>query len=166
MISAGDTDNCCVNEGSCQTPEPITSECEEQGGTCRISCESDEEEIFYECEFEGDSCCVFKTTGKKSYTWIWILLILIVLVVIGIIFKNKLRNLWFKMGSKFGKSKSGPRPGPPRRPPGPPHYPVRRPVRERRILPSLQQPVMPGKTPSRSQKELDDVLRKLKEMGK
>ncbi len=162
-VSAADTDNCCINGGSCQIYEPVISECEQQLGTCRMSCLDDEEEVFYDCEFSGDVCCVLKTTPGKSYVWIWILLILIVLVVIGIIFRDKLRNLWFRIKSK---GRPGPKPGPPRRPLGPPHYPIRRPIRERRILPSLQQPVMPGRAPSRSQKELDEVLRKLKQMGK
>jgi len=168
MVSAADTDNCCINGGICQIPEPVISECEQQSGICRSSCLSDEEEIFYSCEFEGDKCCIPKTTGKKSYIWIWILLILIVLVVIGIIFRDKLKDIWFRIKSKSRGSRLGPghRPGPPRRPPGPPHYPVRRPMRERRILPSLQQPTRPGRAPSKSQKELDEVLRKLKGMGK
>jgi hypothetical protein len=165
-VSAADTDNCCINGGSCQIYEPVISECEEQQGTCRSSCLDDEEDVFYACEFEGDLCCVPKTTAEKSYAWIWILLILIVLVVIGIIFRDKLRNFWFRIKSKSRGSRPGPRPGPPRRPPGPPHYPARRPVRERRILPSLHHPVRPGRAPSRSQKELDEVLRKLKQMGK
>ena len=174
FVSAAETNYCCVNDGSCQEgPISVISECEEQGGTCKTSCFSDEQELFYECEFSGDACCIFKTE-RKSSSWIWILLILIILVVVGIIFRDKLRSFWFKTKSKFKKSKPGPRPGrpgygprpPPGRPIGPPHHPIRRPMQERRILPSIQQPIMPGRSPSKSQKELDDVLRKLKEMGK
>lgn len=177
FVSTEDTSYCCINGGSCQIPStPELSECVEQGGTCRPSCLSDEEEIFYDCEFSGDACCVFEGKEKKSTAWIWILLILIVLVVIGIIFRDKLRDFLLKMKSKSKKSRPGPGPGlrpggprpPPRRPPIFPHRPMRRPMphRERRIIPSLQQPVMPGKSPSKSQKELDDVLRKLKDMSK
>ena len=167
MVSAAGTNNCCVDGGSCEVVVPVISECEQQLGTCRISCLSDEQEAFYSCEFTGDICCVSKTETGRSYTWIWILLILIVLVVIGIIFRDKLRNLWLRMKSKSRGSRPGPRPGhrrPP--PPRPPHYP-RRARPERRILPTtLSQPLRPGRAPSKSQKELDDVLKKLKSMGK
>lgn len=163
MVSAADTDYCCVNWGSCGVVIPVSSECEQQSGICKISCSSNEEQAFYSCEFEGDICCVPKTTQEKSYTWIWILLILIVLVVIGIIFRDKLRNLWLRIKSKSRGSRPGPRPGPPGRRFGPPHYPIRRPP-ERRIIP--RRPVRPIKRPSRPQRELDEVLKKLKKMGK
>jgi hypothetical protein len=162
MVSAADTDNCCINGGICQTSTTITSECEQQLGSCRVACLSDEEEASYACEFSGDICCVQKTTPGKSYLWIWILLILIILVVIAIIFRDKLRNFLLRI-----KSKTRPRPGPgPMRPLGPPHYPVRRPLPERRILPPLYRPSGTARAPSKTQKELDEVLRKLKEMGK
>ena len=156
---------CCV-DGTCQTVTPVISECEQQGGTCKISCLSNEQQAFYSCEFGGDICCVLKTTQKKSYTWIWILLILIVLVVIGIIFRDKIRNFWFRIKSKSRRSKPGPKPGYGRPPPRPPHYPMRRPMPERRILPLSHPPLKPVKRPSKSQTELDKVLKKLKEMGK
>ena len=166
-ISAADTNYCCVNSGSCGAV-PVDSECEKQLGTCRSSCSDNEQLASYSCEFSGDVCCVFKTTPGGSYAWIWILLILIVLVVIGIIFRDKLKRLWFKIKSKSRGSKPGPRPGPGYRRPPPSDYPMRRPMSERRILPTLQQPLRPigGPGHSRSQKELDDVLKKLKSMGK
>ena len=163
-VSAANTEYCCVG-GTCQTPTVSESECKQNNGTCRSSCLDDERETSDLCEFTGEKCCVLKTTGK-SYTWIWILLILIVLVVIGIIFRDKLRNFLFRIKSKFKGSKPGPRPGPPRRPPGQLHYPIRRrPMPERRILPR-RPPVKPIKRPSRPQRELDEVLKKLKRMGK
>lgn len=166
-VSAADLTSgevCCVG-GTCQTPTVSESECKQNNGTCRSSCLDDERETSDLCEFTGEKCCVLKTTGK-SYTWIWILLILIVLVVIGIIFRDKLRNFLFRIKSKFKGSKPGPRPGPPRRPPGQLHYPIRRrPMPERRILPH-RPPVKPIKRPSRPQRELDEVLKKLKKMGK
>jgi len=164
-VSAADTSKCCIDGGICKTKtEPVISECEKQFGICRTSCLDDEKKASYSCEISGDICCVFKTTSGKSYTWIWILLILIVLVVIGIIFRDKLRNFWFRIKSKSRRSKPGPRPGYGR--PPPPDYPMRRPMPERRILPTLNQPLRPTKRHSRSQKELDDVLKKLKGMGK
>jgi len=167
-VSAADLisgQKCCVG-GTCQDA-PTVSECVQQGGICRYaSCLDDEQQAFYSCEFEGDICCVLKTAQEKSYVWIWILLILIVLVVIGIIFRDKIRNFWFRIKSKFRGSKPGPKPGYGRPPPGPPHYPIRRPMPERRILPMLHRPLKPIKRPHKSQKELDEVLKKLKDMGK
>ena len=154
----------CCEGGTCQTPS--ISGCEQQSGVCKSSCLSNEQQESYSCEFEGDICCILKTTPGKSYTWIWVLLILIVLVVIGIIFRDKIKNLLLRIKSKSrGGPKPGYRPGPPR-PPGPPFYPMRRPMQERRILPPSYKPLTPMRRPSKSQKELDEVLKKLKEMGK
>jgi len=166
-VSAADTSKCCIDGGICKTKtEPVISECEKQLGICKTSCLDDEERVYYECEFTGDVCCVPKTTTEKSYIWIWILLILIVLVVIGIIFRDKLRNFWLRIKSKSRRSKPGPRPGYGRPPPRPPHYPIRRPMPERRVLPLSHRPLKPIKRPSKSQTELDKVLKKLKSMGK
>jgi len=113
--------------------------------------------------------------GKSSGTsGIWVLLILILLVVLGIVFRDKLRRGWFRMKSKFGKGKP-PRPSGSRglgrhRPlplPTRPRRPLNR-VPERRILPpqkSRPSKTVPRRT-SKSQKELDAVLKKLKEMSK
>jgi len=162
-LRSGET--CCVG-GSCGVVTQTISDCKQQNGTCKSSCLDDEQQAFYSCEFIGDICCVFKTTQEKSYTWIWILLILIVLVVIGIIFRDKLRNFWLRIKSKSRRSKPGPRPGYGRPPPRPPHYPIRRPMPERRVLPLSHRPLKLIKRPSKSQTELDKVLKKLKDMGK
>lgn len=162
-VSAADLisgQKCCV-DGTCKDV-PTISECEQQSGICKVSCFRDEEEADYSCEFEGDKCCVPKTTPEKSYVWIWILLILIILIVIGIIFRDKLRDFLFRIKSKSMGSRPGPRPGLPR-PPGQLHYPIRRPP-ERRIIP--RRPVRPIKRLSKPQRELDEVLKKLKRMGK
>jgi hypothetical protein len=157
----------CCAQGSCNpASETVVSECESNNGICRLgSCDSNEQESFYSCQISSDLCCVQKTptTSGKSYLWIWILIILIILAVIAIIFRNSLRILWFRISS----SGKGPRPGP-----SGPSYPsmgYRRPperIIERRIL-VPQQPArrMPTR-PSGAQRELDDVLKKLKDMGK
>lgn len=164
-VSAAGTSKCCIDGGICKTKtEPVISECEKQLGICRTSCLDDEKKASYLCEISGDVCCISKT--GKSYTWIWILLILIVLVVIGIIFRDKLRNFWFRIKSKSRRSKPGPRPGYGRPPPRPLRYPIRRPMPERRVLPLSHRPLKPIKRPSKSQTELDKVLKKLKSMGK
>ena len=171
-VSASNTigRTCCI-DGVCTTQEVTKSECEKAKGICRTSeCSSDDDEETsnYLCDDAQDFCCVKKTSPTIDYTWIWILLILIVLVVLGIVFRDKLRDFWFKMKSGKGKS-PGPRPGPGYRgPPSyPPHYPrPTRPFPERRILlpQSHKQPARPVR--SAASKELDDVLKKLKNMGK
>ncbi len=107
---------------------------------------------------------------KRSYTWIWILLILIVLVILGIIYRDKLKKLLLKIKSKFKKKGPGPghRPGrPPYHPPYFPHHPQRHlPKRtpERRVMPAQRRTT--SRPRPKSNKELDEVLKKLKEMGK
>lgn len=163
-VEASDTSECCI--GSCQVPSE-KSECELYGdGSCRTSCYSDEEITGdYDCD-SGDVCCIEKTISEpKSYWWIWVLLALIISAVMGIIFKDKLRPVWFKLKSKFGKSKPGPKTGPrPGFPPSRPGMPQRR-VMPRRILPPSQR--KPIKRPARKPVgDMGDVLKKLKEMGK
>ena len=160
-ISAGDLSAgqiCCI--GSCG-PSTQLSDCELNNGFCRFGeCESNEKSTFYACGSSSETCCIDKGKSGGAF-WIWFFLILIVLVVVGIIFRDKLRNVWFKISS--GKSKPGPRPRPgPRPPPRPMH---RQPIPERRILlPAPERPRRRG--PSRAERELDTVLTKLKKMNK
>jgi len=172
-VDASDSDygeTCCVG-GSCEEPSQV-SECESYGGVCETSsCDKNEEEVSYTCD-SGQTCCVEKTTtAKKSYWWIWVLLLLIVLAVLGIIFKDRLRPIWFKIKSKFGKSKPrGPSSGRPGFPPPYSNIPQRRPMQRRILPPTQRQPVTrpaPGQKPrAKSQGEINEVLKKLKEMGK
>jgi len=158
VTPSSDSGTCCVG-GSCETVTQQT-QCELQGGQCRTdSCNTDEEQnTAYSCNNQ-DICCVQKTTPiGGSKWWIWLLIILIILVVIGIIFRDKLRRFWFTTKSKFGgSSRVSPGPGfpPSSRAPmtGPP----------RRILP----PPQPARPPMRrAGGEMDEVLKKLKEMSK
>ncbi len=151
-------EKCCVG-GECETMSDL-SECELYGGTCRISCNDGEEETSDECDYSGDVCCVEGTPpSEPTRWWIWVLLSLIVLVLLGIIFRDKLRTFWFRIKSKFGKSK----------PKGPGFFlPSRTPrtLMPRRILsPTTRQPAR-RPLPKKPKGELDEVLKKLKEMGK
>ncbi|MCK5043630.1 hypothetical protein KAR52_01345 [Candidatus Pacearchaeota archaeon] len=155
---------CCV-DGTCKSPSQKT-ECEDYDGSCRTTCYSDEEESYYSCD-AGEICCIEKTISeKKSYVWVWILLVLIFLVIMGIVFKDRLRPLLLKLKSKFGKGKSGiKKGGGPRRPGFPPVSRVPQRRVQRRILPPAQR--RPARRPSaRPKGEMDDVLKKLKEMSK
>jgi hypothetical protein len=167
---------CCLS-GVCQESQDTTSstsfsQCEVAEGTCRINnCHDSEKEISESCDFSSDICCVGKTSeAGKSYLWVWILFFLIVLVVLGIIFRDKLRPYWLRIKSKFskfsrnkGSSASSPTPiGPGTPPPG--GFPLRR-VMPRRTHQAGKRPLrrMPR---AKSQGEVDEVLKKLKEMGK
>lgn len=167
----------CCSLGICQEEQPPQqSGCESAGGTCRASgCSDDEEEITGDCEWSTDSCCKDKTTPDKTGIpwWIWVLILLIILVIVGIVFKDKLRPSWFRIKSGFGKGKPGPAqrgPGPrPGFPGMPAAMPQARPT-PRRILPTQSRrapgrPRQPGR-PKQQPTEFDDVLKKLKDMGK
>ena len=152
---------CCL--GTCQLKKNNNdkeSECVEEGGICKYSCNEDEEINYYDCE-GSELCCVLKESPDSNFLWIWILLILIVLVSVGIMFKDNLRKFWFRTKSGFSKSKPGPKGGP-----GFFHSPIRRPATQRRILPPSQRRPIRRIPPRKNSKELDDVLGKLKEMSK
>ncbi|PIO08569.1 hypothetical protein COU59_01150 [Candidatus Pacearchaeota archaeon CG10_big_fil_rev_8_21_14_0_10_34_12] len=160
-ISSGEL--CCVN-GVCQVPQaPVVSECESQGGECRVnSCLSGESESSLACQYSGDVCCISQTKSSSTgWVWVFLLLILIGAVVAGIIYRDKLIPYWMMIKSKFRRGGNGltgssaPSPGP-RSPPSSPGF--RRPMPSRHPARRL-----PG---ARSQGEIDEVLKKLKEMGK
>jgi hypothetical protein len=156
---------CCFG-GTCEEPEE-ESECEEQYfGTCRTyECEESEEESSYSCDY-GDICCIEKEPElSESSWWIWVLLLLIFLTILGIIFKDKLRRLWFRIKSKKPKSIPQGRPGFPSAFPSRPPI-TRRMVRPRRILPTTQKRAVKRPAFRKPKSEVEDVLKKLKEMGK
>jgi len=165
ILRSSDDKKCC--DGNC-IPIESDSECETRGYTCfsgTVCPEGQKVSGDYSCN-GGEICCV-----PKSNKWIWwvvILLILIVLVVLAIIFRNKLRAIYFKLKNKFkgkfGKGKSQPK-GPPR---GPPMFrPPQGRIMPRKIIPRQFSP-KPSKPAKRSSldKELDETLKKLKEMSK
>ncbi|MBU1252465.1 MAG: hypothetical protein KJ905_02595 [Nanoarchaeota archaeon] len=187
FVSSSDSlgKTCCVGD-TCQVYSGGTdglSECEQKGGVCRTTGAdlNGEESISYDCAFQGDACYISKSsnsssessTSGSSYLWIWIMLTLIIIAVVGIIYKEKVRHLWLRIKSKFGKSgpasSSGPRRPPFGFPPSSPRpMPPRYPHTERRILPQPSRPNPVQRRPERSpaSKELDEVLKKLKDMSK
>ena len=169
-LSASDTSNCC--EGTCRTVIS-TPTCESKSGQCRIQCLSNEVEQSYLCE-NGGSCCIKTSTTPttKSYWWVWVLLILIILIALGIVFREKLKETYFKITGK-GKGPTGPRspfgPGP-----GMPPAGMGMP---RRIIPGMNRPgmmpqrgmpvrPMPSARPFPKDKELGETLAKLKNMSR
>ncbi len=155
---------CCV-KGICGTP--TLSVCAQNAGTCKSYCGDKEQSVSYSCPSSG-ICCVAK---KTSYVWlIIILIVLIILTVLGIIYRKQVKefltNLIAKIKSKFGKGKGKPSPsnGPgPRFPPTSSQrvYPG---AVQRRIIP--QQVQRPAARPAPAKTEFDDVLKRLKEIGK
>lgn len=152
-------ESCCVG-GSCIVPAE-TPECELNNGNCRsYECDEGETESSDSCDSTVLTCCKEKTKSEFNYFWIWLLIILIILVIIAIIFKDKLRVYWFRVKSKFKRKpsvKTPPRGFPPQGRRIPPRM-------QRRILPPTQPRRQPKKV--KPSKELDNVLKKLKEMGK
>jgi hypothetical protein len=103
------------------------------------------------CDFQADRCCLPSASSSGAgIIWIVLLVALIGLAVAGIIFRDKVRAIFFRLKSNFGKgssSSTSSQQGYPRRPPfHPPQHPQARPQQRRG--------------------EFDDVLKKLKEMGK
>ncbi|MEX2017487.1 MAG: hypothetical protein WD876_03365, partial [Candidatus Pacearchaeota archaeon] len=161
--------SCCVrgicierkNNGEIGGTEGNT--CETNLGVCRSSeCNSGEEAVsLYSCDSLSQVCCFAKKSG--SYLWIWILVILIILTATAIFFRDKLRTFWLYLKTKFGGNKPGPSSGTH----SPPFFPspVRRFVPRRILPPSTPNHYRP--TPARRHSgELDDVLKKLKDMSK
>lgn len=154
---------CCVG-GTCESSQ-VQEDCLDNNGQCKSSCSSDEEEsLIYSCSSLYDACCMKKEKPKGNYLWLIILGILIILVIIGIIFKEKLRLLFLRF-----KGREAPSTSYPRRPGFPPpttRIPLSRPMPQRRIMPPPQRPSVKPLPKRESNSELDDVLKKLKDMGR
>lgn len=155
---------CCPSTGSCVTLPPTTNLCDTSGGTCKSSCGSGEVVNYSAvCSVSSQYCCIQSTTsegGNSNTALIIALVVLVVLAALGIIFRKKLMKLWFRMKSKSG-GRGGPQP-PRYGPRPPPGYPPRSPPGG-----YSQARRMPQRGPApRSSSEVNDVLRKLKDMGK
>ncbi|MEM4271530.1 MAG: hypothetical protein QXD13_00325 [Candidatus Pacearchaeota archaeon] len=157
---------CCL--GDCvQKVLPPAGECEEAGGVCRYSCYDDEMEGVEYCT-ENKICCLPKEE-KKGSAWFWIilLLILIALVVLAIIFRDKVRLWWHKFKEKFRKKPSAPgAPAAAGRMPPRPIMPMQRPGMYGMQRPMAVQRAMPPKIMSARDKEMEETLKKLREIGK
>ena len=172
-VDAADTGTfttCCVN-GVCRPKEDggdgggeEENTCIEKFGTCRsFGCNEDEEQNnLLSCDFSSEICCI-KKSGSNNYLWVWILVILIILTGLAIVFRDKLKTFWLYIKTKFGPS--GPSSGTHSRPSYFP-TPVRR-MMPRRIMSNQPHPVHSKPVPPRRHGgELDEVLKKLKDMSK
>lgn len=161
---ATDTGKCCT--GEC-VERSIETECESMRYLCRGSCLDTQEEVSYSCN-SGQVCCRTKSETEESSVWIWVLIIgiLIVLVILGYLFRNKLKMLWFKSKIKFKKDKGD---GGSSQPIGPPRFPPqqqRPPYRQGFPLPRIPTQSNQGRVPRTEEKENSDVFSRLREMSK
>lgn len=153
---------CC--RGTCETGTTQT-DCDLAGTgySCKSLCSSNEVQDSTKSCNGGEKCCkpstvTPPTTQTKSYWWVWLLIILIILVILGIIFRNRIRLLFFKSKGEVSKS----------RPFFPPFSPAPRPML--RPMPN-KYPYPAPKSQAKETKpsakdELDDTLKKLREMSK
>jgi hypothetical protein len=162
-------ESCCVG-GNCeeqQIPDDGENTCIDNGGVCETySCsEGYLKSDIYSCT--GNDTCCMKEEGGMSYWWIWVLFVLIILVVIAIIYREKLKDLYYEWKAKHGKNsqKGGQQPKKPGYPPSPGYnrMPTRPPMQRKMIPPQQRRPI---RRPQKNPRELDDVLKKLKDMGK
>jgi hypothetical protein len=166
---------CCL--GTCQIKSNEDT-CTAGEGICRESCDGNEEETNEVCPTSDNVCCKTKSVNEqKGFGWLWvmILIILIIIIAMAIVFRDKI-NIWlmkFKGGARTSPVRRGP-PGTPgsfvgQRPmPNPgmfgrPGIPVGRPMPH----PIMRSPQpTPRPQPRESNKEMEETLRKLKEMSK
>ena len=160
--TSSSTGSCCLT--ACQ-PIQQQSSCALFGGVCKVSCSSGETASTDTCEISGDSCC--KLTPEKQSSgfgiwWIIILIILILIVILAIIFRNKIRVWWFRW-------RGGARTTPVTRPPSSPSIRgYQQPPRFGNpfMRQQQQQPIIRRRAVSQGDKDMEDTLRKLKEMSR
>ncbi len=152
---------CCL--GICRQLQSQENQCEQSEGVCRASCGDSEIATNDQCTGNDVCCATNNKTSGISWIWILILLILIVIVVIAILYRDALRVWWFK---QRGRASSTPvmRPGSP--PPGSSAFPQQRGMSQRPVMRSAgtRQPQRPPA--AHRDAELDETLRKLREMSK
>ncbi len=147
--------------------------CSDRNGECKATCSDSENQVSYSCSASASVCCVQKeeTSGGSNW-WIWILAILIILIIVAIIYRHRIQAWWFNYQKKRQAGKGGatsvgraPGPGLPVRPMMPVGRPMARPIPPRGL------PVRPatkviGRTNASKNKELDDTLKKLRDIGR
>lgn len=156
--------SCCV--GTC-APATALNICEQQyGGVCKSACASGEESTTYSCGTDATkSCCItVESSGLGWIAWMFIFGILIIIVVLGIVYREKVKVWWLMLKGKLITSpifkkftgKGGEPAGfmqraPPRYPPSGQNY---------------SRPMMPARPSPQRSSDVEETLRKLREMTK
>jgi len=155
--------SCCF--GVCE-PIPVQKEtCSAAGGTCKSICDENEEVMEETCSSMSEVCC--KSKGSSLWIWIIILSILIALTILGIVYRAQLRLFWIrnwsKIKEKFMKKKAPTMAAQQVQARAPVQIPVMQ-----RAIPRPAYPIKPGQiaTKASRDKEIEETLRKLKEMSK
>lgn len=163
FIGSSDSSRCCI--GTCQATQTQNA-CQQLGGICDSSCQSNEVQSSASCDSPSSVCCISsgESSGSNIWFWIFLLLILIVLAIIAILFRKKLALLWFKLRNRGSSS------GTPntvmRKPPFPPYGPaqMRRPMNSGvSQFNQRKQTIRPRPNPE--DKDFEETLKRLKEMG-
>ncbi len=145
---------CCLDK--CRIIEENTCEAT-NAGVCKSSCSDNEEEISESCT-GGYICCKEKPKKEGSWFWIIVLILLIIIVILAIIFRNKIRFWWFRWR---GKAKISPVTRPP---PSGERLNIR--PAPARNLGNTFMPRRPNIRPvSEKDREFEETLKKLKDMG-
>ncbi|MDP3881614.1 MAG: hypothetical protein Q8Q31_01920 [Nanoarchaeota archaeon] len=170
--------SCCL--GRCEKIPPVADldTCTVRGGECASSCSSNQKEDQSKtCSVTGEICCIAdKKSNGPNWGLIIALIILIALVVLAIIYRDKLRVWWYSRKGKVSSSaivRPGvpPMGGEPR--PGPQLglRPQQKFISSNRMPPARPaiRPVSQGgsqrKPVSQKDKDLEETLKKLKEMS-
>ncbi|MCX8158706.1 MAG: hypothetical protein N3D20_00190 [Candidatus Pacearchaeota archaeon] len=159
-------DGSCCMSGFCEEIPVVEDLCSKAGGTCKFVCEEGEEKSSETCANTEEVCCVKK--GTSIWFWIVLLIILIALTIVGIVYRNQLRLFWFKIWPKIKEKFMGKKVESKAMPTTQPttKAPIMTP---QRMMPRPAYPISqrsPGIAKSSKEKEIEETLRKLKEMGK
>ncbi len=154
-----ENENCCL-DGECVNEGDLENECEENSGTCKTSCSSNEKESSYSCDSSSQVCCI----EKESSNWLIIILIILILVILVFVlikFKDKIFPKKPSKKQNFNRGNFPKRPlmrinSLPVRKPLPKPAPKKFPVSAKKKLPKK----------TKNSVELDEVLKKLREMAK
>ncbi len=167
--SSASDGTCCLADCN---PISQNNACEQAGGSCYSSCNLNEEQIPKSCDADSSEICCQQAQTKEGGTnwtlWIILLVILIALAVTGILMRDKIKLALYK----FKAGASTPPTARPGVPPGgrPPFPPARGPIPMMRAPPPriIQGQMPPSRRPgvSKSDTEMEETMRKLKEMGK
>lgn len=157
---------CCL--GACveqQTPRP--NACEAALGACKAACGKGEKEVSESCSTNANDVCCVKAAGGGGGLWVWILIlgILIVLLVIAIVKRNAIRLWMFK---RRGKVSSAPvmRPGFPPSGAGTFMRPQLRPMMGAPRFSRAAAPATPAAPRREKDVEMEETMKKLREMAK